>query len=108
MKLSGFGIWLKPPMLRCASAAGVRAPMSIRRYVAFRTDSGCRDHRWAANKVSAEAREQIPGIAWPAVVGMRDRLVHAYFDVDSQILWTTVEERLPLLLAEVKEVLSRG
>lgn len=62
----------------------------------------------AANKVSAEARAQIPGIAWPAVVGMRNRLVHAYFDVDSQILWTTVEDRLPSLLAEVKRVLSRG
>jgi len=36
----------------------------------------------AANKVSIEARTQIPGIAWPAIVGMRNRLVHAYFDVD--------------------------
>lgn len=62
----------------------------------------------AANKVSAEARAQIPGIAWPAIVGMRNRLVHAYFDVDSQILWTTVEERLPSLLAELKLVLRRG
>lgn len=62
----------------------------------------------AANKVSAEARAQMPGIAWPAIVGIRNRLVHAYFDVDSQILWTTVEERLPPLLAELKQVLSRG
>ena len=62
----------------------------------------------AANKVSAEARAQMPGIAWPAIVGMRNRLVHAYFDVDSQILWTTVEERLPSLLAELKRGLSRS
>ena len=31
----------------------------------------------AANKVSIETRTQIPGIAWPAIVGMRNRLVHA-------------------------------
>ena len=62
----------------------------------------------AANKVSIDARTPIPGIAWPAIVGMRNRLVHAYFDVDSDILWTTVSERLPSLLRELNLVLSRG
>lgn len=62
----------------------------------------------AANKVSIDARAQIPGIAWPAIVGMRNRLVHAYFDVDSEILWTTVSERLPSLLRELNVILSRG
>lgn len=61
----------------------------------------------AANKVSSEARMQIPGIAWPAIVGMRNRLVHAYFDVDSNILWTTVSERLPSLLRELNLFLTR-
>ena len=62
----------------------------------------------AANKVSIDARTQIPGIAWPAIVGMRNRLVHAYFDVDGEILWTTVSERLPSLLRELNVILSRG
>lgn len=62
----------------------------------------------AANKVSIEARTQIPGIAWPAIVGMRNRLVHAYFDVDSNILWTTVSERLPSLLRELNLFVSRA
>ena len=62
----------------------------------------------AANKVSIEARAEIPGIAWPALVGMRNRLVHAYFDVDVDILWTTVGERLPSLLRELNLVLSKG
>jgi uncharacterized protein with HEPN domain len=61
----------------------------------------------AANKVSIEARTQIPDIAWSAIVGMRNRLVHAYFDVDSEILWTTVSERLPSLLRELKVILSK-
>lgn len=39
----------------------------------------------AATKVSLDARTLLPGIAWPAIVGMRNRLVHAYFDVDSDI-----------------------
>lgn len=59
----------------------------------------------AANKVSIDARSEAPAIAWPAIVGMRNRLVHAYFDVDSDILWTTVIDRLPALLHELDLVL---
>ena len=62
----------------------------------------------AANKVSSETRTQTPGIAWPAIVGMRNRLVHAYFDVDSEILWTTVSVRLPSLLRELNVIPSKG
>jgi uncharacterized protein with HEPN domain len=62
----------------------------------------------AANKVSIEAWTQIPGIAWPVIVGMRNHLVHANFDMDGDILWTTVAERLPSLLRELNLVLSRG
>ena len=36
------------------------------------------------------------------------RLVHADFDVDSDILWTTVSERLPSLLRELNLILSKG
>jgi uncharacterized protein with HEPN domain len=62
----------------------------------------------AATKVSIDARTQTPGIAWAAIVGMRNRLVHAYFDVDGDILWTTVSERLPSLLRELKLILGKG
>ena len=44
----------------------------------------------AASKVSPEGRAELPDIRWTAVVGMRNRLVHAYFDVDRDILWATV------------------
>lgn len=37
----------------------------------------------AANKVSEEVRAENPNIPWKAIVGMRNRLIHAYFDVDT-------------------------
>jgi uncharacterized protein with HEPN domain len=46
----------------------------------------------AASKVSAEFREQHPQIPWALITGMRHRLVHAYFDINHDILWTTVTE----------------
>ncbi len=61
----------------------------------------------AASRVSAETKEAMPNLPWAAIVGMRNRLVHAYFDIDHDILWTTVTtaaaqllEKLELLIAE--------
>lgn len=59
----------------------------------------------AAARVSEAGRAELPGIPWPAVVGMRNRLVHAYFDIDHDILWDTVHLALPALLVELKAVL---
>lgn len=40
----------------------------------------------AASKVSAEGRSEFSEVPWPEVIGMRNRLVHAYFDVNLDIL----------------------
>ena len=53
----------------------------------------------AASKVSPETRLATPAIPWTRIVAMRNRLIHAYFDVDRDILWRTVREELPELLA---------
>lgn len=50
----------------------------------------------AASKVTMEGRAAA-NLPWAAVVGMRNRLVHAYFDINRDILWTTVTESLPQL-----------
>jgi len=56
----------------------------------------------AAGKMSADARAELPEVPWVAVVGMRNRLVHAYFDIDPDILWATVTQALPELWAQLK------
>jgi uncharacterized protein with HEPN domain len=57
----------------------------------------------AASRISAEGRESKPEIPWTAVVGMRNRLVHAYFEVDRDVLWATVTDALPRLIAQLRE-----
>ena len=52
----------------------------------------------AANRLTEETRSTHPEIPWANIVGMRNRLVHGYFDVDLKILWRTVSEFLPPLL----------
>jgi uncharacterized protein with HEPN domain len=53
----------------------------------------------AASRVSGEAQIEAPSIPWPAIVAMRNRLIHAYFDIDHDILWKTATEEFPMLLS---------
>jgi uncharacterized protein with HEPN domain len=59
----------------------------------------------AASKVSAETRSQNTSIPWQDITGMRNRLIHAYFDVDLDTVWSTVSRDLPTLKAEIEKIL---
>jgi len=59
----------------------------------------------AAAQVSDNSRVELSGIPWQKIVGMRNRLVHAYFDINLDILWKTVAEGLPTIVAALEEAL---
>lgn len=59
----------------------------------------------AAYQVSEIARDQLQNIPWNDIIGMRHRLVHAYFDINLDILWRTVQEDLPALIAVLEPLL---
>ena len=56
----------------------------------------------AASRLSVETKERHPDIPWREIVGMRNRLVHAYFDIDLRLVWETVDSDLPVLVAQLK------
>lgn len=58
----------------------------------------------AASKVSDAGRAELPLLPWQQIVSMRNRLVHAYFDINRNILWDTVSLALPPLLAQLKAI----
>ena len=62
----------------------------------------------AASQVTVETRAQLPDLPWASIIGMRNRLVHAYFDINRDILWTTVAEAAPPLAERLKNVLAGG
>ncbi len=53
----------------------------------------------AAYRISPDTQKQLPEIPWDDIIGMRHRLVHAYFDINLDILWRTIEDDLPPLIA---------
>lgn len=52
----------------------------------------------AASKVSPEFQKRHPEIPWSEIVGMRNRLIHAYNEVRLDIVWEVVQNRLPPLI----------
>lgn len=59
----------------------------------------------AASKVSEDARAAAPDVPWADIVGMRNRVVHAYWDVNRTIVWTAATEEVPGLLVTLRAVL---
>jgi len=63
----------------------------------------------AASQVSESTRQALPEIPWPLMVGMRHRLIHAYFDVDLDQVWDTAVGDLPPLVVLLEKALqSKG
>ena len=60
----------------------------------------------AASKIAPDTRAQFPDLPWSSLVGMRNRLVHAYFDIDRDILWNTVTQAVAPLLEQLKTTLD--
>jgi uncharacterized protein with HEPN domain len=60
----------------------------------------------AAHRISPVTRGDFPMIPWDIIVGMRHRLVHGYFDINLDILWKTVQEDMPMLVALLRKMLG--
>jgi uncharacterized protein with HEPN domain len=60
----------------------------------------------AAAKVSPETRAEAAGVPWPQIVAMRNRLIHAYFDVNRDMLWKTAIEEIPALLPALRKLIG--
>lgn len=60
----------------------------------------------AAAKVSSDFRQHHPEIPWNQVTGIRNRLIHGYFDIDLDIVWQIVTNRLPELIAQLQKIVK--
>lgn len=60
----------------------------------------------ATSRVSDDTRTRAADVPWRAIVAMRNRIVHACFDIDADIVWKTAVEEVPALLPRLRRVLE--
>lgn len=60
----------------------------------------------AARGVSSATRDAHPQVPWRQIAGTRDRLIHAYVDVDLNIVWDIVANDLPPLIRRLEGMLQ--
>jgi uncharacterized protein with HEPN domain len=59
----------------------------------------------AANRVPSEFQDNHPEIPWMEIIGMRNRLIHGYDEVDFDFLWNVVRNDLPSLIKQLNKIL---
>ena len=55
-----------------------------------------------ASRVGEDTRRNHPEISWHQIVGLRNRIVHAYFEIDLDVVWRIVQEDLPILISQLE------
>ncbi len=58
----------------------------------------------AAANLTPELRNENPHVRWKDAAGARNRLIHGYFDIDTEIIWDIVEIDLPILKKQVEHI----
>ncbi|MEO8543161.1 MAG: DUF86 domain-containing protein [Burkholderiaceae bacterium] len=58
----------------------------------------------AVKNLSKAVTESEPGVPWRQIASVRDRLIHAYFDVDIDAVWSMVEQDLPSLRIHIHRI----
>jgi len=60
----------------------------------------------ATKNLSKDLRKRNPRVPWKTIAGMRDKLIHQYFGVNIDLVWTAVQEKIPQLKKEIKNLLK--
>ena len=60
----------------------------------------------AVKNIPDDVRELNPEIEWRKIAGLRDILAHAYFQIEDEIIWDVVQNKVPLLLGVVSQLLE--
>jgi uncharacterized protein with HEPN domain len=60
----------------------------------------------AVKNLSDDLRQEHPEVKWRKVAGLRDKLIHHYFEVDWNVVWDVVTNKLPELKVQLEGILK--
>ena len=61
----------------------------------------------ATKNVSSDFRNKYPKIPWKEIAGLRDKIIHHYFDIDLERIWNVIKKDLPELKKEIEIILQK-
>jgi uncharacterized protein with HEPN domain len=59
----------------------------------------------AASRITTQRQNELPQIPWAQIIGMRNRLIHGYYDIKLDLVWDTITQDLPPLIAELEKII---
>jgi uncharacterized protein with HEPN domain len=60
----------------------------------------------AAKNVPDDFKEQHPGVPWQKMAGMRNKIIHEYFNIDVPLVWDTAKNDIPKLKEQIAGLLE--
>lgn len=60
----------------------------------------------AAKNVPEDIRQKYPAVPWKDLAGIRDKLIHAYFGVNLEVVWLSVKEGIPESKPVIEDLLN--
>jgi uncharacterized protein with HEPN domain len=60
----------------------------------------------AARNVSDEVQAQTTEIEWKSIMNMRHRIAHDYLNIDHDIVWNVIQNKIPELIYQLETILS--
>jgi uncharacterized protein with HEPN domain len=88
----------KPPRGRAAFPDDEVAQSAVIRWVEIIGE--------AARGLTEELRQAHPEVPWRQMVAMRNVLIHGYFDIDVDLVWSVAENDLPKLAAQIRAIVE--
>tara|TARA_Y100001933_G_scaffold173910_1_gene172337 strand:+ start:307 stop:534 length:228 start_codon:yes stop_codon:yes gene_type:complete len=60
----------------------------------------------AANRIDPDFKTSNPQIEWPRIIGFRNRIIHEYFGIDYEIMWTIIDENITELIDQLEQLIK--
>ncbi len=60
----------------------------------------------AVKNLPGDFKQHYPDIPWQKIAGLRDKLIHGYFGIDLELVWSIVQNDIPSLKEQIKRILQ--
>ena len=60
----------------------------------------------ATKQIPKDIREQFGDLPWSLMAKMRDKLIHWYFEIDEEIVWKVIVDKLPTIKERIRDIIK--